>query len=154
MEISCPKPPWSCQIVRSIASLGFVACLLLEVAGAATKSGPALPSLAASVESADAAYKHLPGSLSAYNLAVREICAAMEMETTAQFVSSLKALGVRLTAPPIVAGTGRISKILMVGIWPAGANFVKARAEVKPAIPPPKIMISSPFVEAVEAIAP
>jgi len=41
----------------------------------------------------------------------------------------------------------------MVGIWLAGANFVKARAEVKPAIPPPKIMISSPFVGATEAIA-
>jgi hypothetical protein len=101
MEISRPKPPWSCQIVRSIASLGFVACLLLEAAGAATKSGPAPPSLAASVESADAAYKHLPGSLSAYNLAVREICAAMEMETTAQFVSNLKALGVAFDSPKV-----------------------------------------------------
>jgi hypothetical protein len=101
MEISCPKPPWSCQIVRSIASLGFVACLLLEAAGAATKSGPAPPSLAASVESADAAYRHLPGSLPAYNLAVREICAAMEMETTAQFVSSLKALGVGFDSPKV-----------------------------------------------------
>src|SRR5277367_6608637 len=75
------------------------------------------------------------------------------MGSAPRWSSSLKALGVRLTAPPMVAGIGRISKILMVGIWPAGANFVKARAEVKPAIPPPKIMISSPFVGAAEAIA-
>ena len=101
MEISCPKPPWSCEIVRNIASLGFVACLLLESAGGATKSGPAPPRLAASVESADAAYKHLPASLSAYNLAVWEICEAMEMETTAQFVSSLKALNVAFDSPKV-----------------------------------------------------
>ena len=60
--------------------------------------------------------------------------------------SSLKALGLRSTAPPIVAGTGRISKMLIVGTWPAGANLVKASAEVKPAIPPPKIMILSPLL--------
>jgi hypothetical protein len=101
MEISCPKPPWSCQIVRNIASLGFVACLLLKGAGGATKSGPPPSSLAASAKCADAAYKHLPGSLSAYNFAVREICAAMEMETTAQFVSSLKALGVAFDSPKV-----------------------------------------------------
>ncbi|HSZ76253.1 MAG TPA: hypothetical protein VK775_02585 [Chthoniobacterales bacterium] len=122
MEISRPKPPWSCQIVRSIASLGFVACLLLEAAGAATKSGPAPPSLAASVESADAAYKHLPGSLSAYNLAVREICAAMEMETTAQFVSNLKALGVAFDSPKVALPLHQVE----IAMPPPASNEMRA----------------------------
>jgi hypothetical protein len=41
----------------------------------------------------------------------------------------------------------------MLGTWPAGANFVKASADVKPATPPPKMMTLSPFVGAAEAIA-
>jgi hypothetical protein len=45
--------------------------------------------------------RRLPASLSAYNLAVREICAAMEMETTAQFVSSLHELGVAFDSPKV-----------------------------------------------------
>jgi pimeloyl-ACP methyl ester carboxylesterase len=101
MEILRPKLPRARQIVGSIAALFFVARLLLEGAGAATNSGAAPPSLAASVESADSAYRHLPASLPAYNLAVREICAAMEAENTTQFVSSLHQLGVAFASPQV-----------------------------------------------------
>jgi pimeloyl-ACP methyl ester carboxylesterase len=123
MEISHPKLR-ARPILGSIAVLGFVACLLLEGVGAGTKSGPAPPSLAASVESADAAYRHLPASLSAYNLAVREICAAMEAKNTTQFVSSLHQLGVAFDAPKIalplfhveIAGTALASNEVRAGI--------------------------------------
>jgi hypothetical protein len=111
MEISCLKPPWFYQIARSIASLGFVACLLLEVAGGATNPAHPPPSLAAWLKSADAAYRHLPASLSAYNLAVREICAAMEMETPAQFVSSLHGLGVAFDLPKVALPLHHIENV-------------------------------------------
>jgi hypothetical protein len=112
MEISCLKPPWFYQIAKSIASLGFVACLLLEVAsGATTNPAHPPPSLAAWLKSADAAYRHLPASLSAYNLAVREICAAMEMETPAQFVSSLHGLGVAFDLPKVALPLHHIENV-------------------------------------------
>jgi pimeloyl-ACP methyl ester carboxylesterase len=82
------------------------------------------PSLKASVESADAAYRNLPASLSRYNLAVREICAAMEAENTTQFVSSLHQLGVAFDSPKVelplyhieIAGPLPASNEVRVGI--------------------------------------
>ena len=54
----------------------------------------------------------------------------------------------RFTAPPMVAGTGRISKMRIRGTLPAGANLVKARAVVRPEIPPPRMRTSKPSGDA------
>jgi hypothetical protein len=75
-----------------IASLGFAAFVLLDSAACATNPGSSPPSLAVWIRKANAAYQNLPASLSAYNLAVREICAAMEVQNPPQFASSLKEL--------------------------------------------------------------
>ena len=48
----------------------------------------------------------------------------------------------------MVAGTGRISKIWIRGTWPLGAYLVRARAVVKPAIPPPRMITFKPSGEA------
>ena len=89
------------QTLLRLAVRGFVACLLLQGAGCARDPGSPPPSLAASVEKADAAYRNLPTSLPLYNLTVREICAAMEMETPTQFVSSLQKMGIAFDSPKI-----------------------------------------------------
>ena len=89
------------QTLLRLAVRGFVTCLLLQGAGCATNPGSPPPSLAASVEKADAAYRNLPTSLPLYNLTVREICAAMEMETPTQFVSSLQKMGIAFDSPKI-----------------------------------------------------
>ena len=44
----------------------------------------------------------------------------------------------------MVAGSGRISKMRILGTWPLGAYFVRARAVVRPEIPPPRMMMSRP----------
>jgi pimeloyl-ACP methyl ester carboxylesterase len=108
MEISGPKPTSSCQTVRSMAFLGFVVWLLLEGAAGATNSAPAPRSLEASVKSADTAYRHLPASLSAYNLAVRDICTVLEAETETQFVSRLRQLGVAFDSPKVALPLGDV----------------------------------------------
>jgi hypothetical protein len=82
-----------------IASLGFAAFVLLD--SAATNPGSSSPSLAVSIRKADAAYQNLPASLSTYNRAVLEICAAMEVQEPPQFASSLKELGVSFDMPKI-----------------------------------------------------
>lgn len=76
--------------------------------------------------------------------------------------SSLNALGVRFTAPPITPGLGRISKTRIFGGADAGENLARAMAAVRPrncckhhttieshtkhddrpATPPPRIKIS------------
>ncbi len=84
-----------------IASLGFAAFVLLDSAAGATNPGSSSPSLAVSIRKADAAYQNLPASLSAYNRAVLEICAAMEVQGPPQFASSLKELGVSFDMPKI-----------------------------------------------------
>jgi pimeloyl-ACP methyl ester carboxylesterase len=84
-----------------IASLGFAAFVLLDSAAGATNLGSSSPSLAVSIRKADAAYQNLPASLSAYNRAVLEICAAMEVQGPPQFASSLKELGVSFDMPKI-----------------------------------------------------
>ena len=85
-----------------IASLGFAAFVLLDSAAGATNPGSSSPSLAVSIRKADAAYQNLPASLSAYNRAVLEICAAMEAQGTAAIRSSrLKELGVSFDTPKI-----------------------------------------------------
>ncbi len=84
-----------------IASLGFAAFVLLDSAAGATNPGSSSPSLAVSIRKADAAYQNLPASLSAYNLAVREICGAMEVQNPPRFASSLKELGVSFDMPKI-----------------------------------------------------
>jgi pimeloyl-ACP methyl ester carboxylesterase len=89
------------QTLLRLAVRGFVACLLLQGAGCATNPGSPSPSLAASVKKVDAAYRNLPKSLPLYNLTVREICAAMEMETPTQFVSSLQKMGIAFDSPKI-----------------------------------------------------
>ena len=66
----------------------------------------------------------------------------------------------RFTAPPIVAGSGRISKMVMFGSGKVeGANFVSAKAVVNPAMPPPRMITLSgedesepPFVGVVTAL--
>jgi pimeloyl-ACP methyl ester carboxylesterase len=84
-----------------IASLGLAAFVLLDSAACATNQGSSPPSLAVSIRKADAAYQNLPASLSAYNLAVREICGAMEVQNPPRFASSLKELGVSFDTPKI-----------------------------------------------------
>src|SRR5947209_1492259 len=84
-----------------MASLGVVAIVLLAGGGCATNPGSPPPSLAASVARADAAYRNLPASLSAYNLAVREVCAAMEVENPPQCTANLQRLGVAFDGPNI-----------------------------------------------------
>jgi hypothetical protein len=43
----------------------------------------------------------LPASIETYNFAVRKLCAEMEVERPAQFVSNIKKLGVRFDSPII-----------------------------------------------------
>ena len=62
--------------------------------------------------------------------------------------SSRRALGVKFTAPPIVPGSDRISKIWILGTFPVGANLVKASAVVRPAMPPPRMMTWRPSGDA------
>lgn len=100
-ETSLQKSPQGNQTLIRIVSVGFVALLLLEGASCAPNLGSPAPSLAASVGRADAAYRNLPTSLAAYNLAVREICAVMQVENTSQFVFSLQKLGVSFNPPKI-----------------------------------------------------
>jgi pimeloyl-ACP methyl ester carboxylesterase len=136
------------QIFLRRAFLGLVACVMLESAGCATHSASA-PSLAASVERADAAYRNLPGSLSAYNLAVWELCASMEVQNPTQFVSRLHKLRVafdfpkiglplrlvQIVAPPSASNATRIGIPIVVGyetknesLYPPEGLFVDATA--------------------------
>ena len=101
MEASRQKSPRTSQFFMRIAALGFAAFVLLDSAAGATNPGSSSLSLAVSVRKADAAYQNLPASLSAYNLAVREICAAMEVQNPPQFASSLKKLGVSFDSPKV-----------------------------------------------------
>jgi hypothetical protein len=75
-------------------SLCLLAIALLGFSSLATGRVAASSTLADYVAEADAAYRHLPGALSAYNSAVREICHAMRAGTTEQFAASLRKIGV------------------------------------------------------------
>ena len=101
VEASGQKSQRAFELFMRIASLGFAAFMLLDSAACATNPDPSPPSLAVSVRKADAAYQNLPASLSAYNLAAREICAAMEVQNPPQFASSLKKLGVSFDSPKV-----------------------------------------------------
>jgi pimeloyl-ACP methyl ester carboxylesterase len=81
--------------------LCLLAIALLGFSSLATTGVPASPTLADYVAEADAAYRNLPRSLLAYDSAVREICQAMQADTTEQFAASLRKVGVSFNSPRI-----------------------------------------------------
>jgi hypothetical protein len=101
MEASRQKSRQASHFLIRIAPCGFAALLLFGGAACATCSEPSPPSLSAQVRNADAAYQSLPASLAAYNLTVRELCGAMEVQTPSQFASNLKKLGVSFDSPKV-----------------------------------------------------
>ena len=101
MEASRQKSQQVSHFLIRIAPFGFAAFLLFGGAACATCSEPSLPSLSAQVRNADAAYQSLPASLAAYNLTVRELCRAMEVQKPSQFASNLKKLGVSFDSPKV-----------------------------------------------------
>ena len=101
MEASRQKSQQASHFLIRIAPFGFAAFLLFGGAACATCSEPSPPSLSAQVRNADAAYQSLPASLAAYNLTVRELCGAMEVQKPSQFASNLKKLGVSFDSPKV-----------------------------------------------------
>jgi hypothetical protein len=93
VEASRQKSQQASQFLIRIAPFGFAAFLLFGGAACATPSDPSPPSLSAQVRNADAAYQSLPASFAAYNLTVRELCGAMEVQKPSQFASNLKKVG-------------------------------------------------------------
>ena len=79
----------------------LLAIALVVFSGFATIKVSASPTVADYVAEADAAYRNLPGSLSAYNTAVREICQAMQASTPERFAASLRKMGVSFDSPRI-----------------------------------------------------
>ncbi|MBV9272520.1 MAG: hypothetical protein JO333_01390, partial [Verrucomicrobia bacterium] len=82
-------------------TIGFAALLLFGCGACATHPSAAPNSLATSVRRADFAYRNLPTSLPAYNLAVRELCAAMEAGRPESFAASLGKLEVTFDFPKV-----------------------------------------------------
>ena len=101
MEASRRKSLQASQFFKRIAPFGFAALLLFGGATCATGADASSPSLSAQVRNADAAYQSLPGSLVAYNFAVRELCVAMEVQKPSQFAANLKKLGVSFDWPKV-----------------------------------------------------
>jgi pimeloyl-ACP methyl ester carboxylesterase len=101
VEASRRKSLQASQFFKRIAPFGFAALLLFSGATCATSADASSPSLSAQVRNADAAYQSLPGSLAAYNFAVRELCVAMEMQKPSQFAANLKKLGVSFDWPKV-----------------------------------------------------
>jgi pimeloyl-ACP methyl ester carboxylesterase len=101
VEASRQKSQQASHFLIRIAPFGFAAFLLFGGAACATCSEPSPPSLSAQVRNADAAYQSLPASLAAYNLTVRELCGAMEVQKPSQFASNLKKLGVSFDSPKV-----------------------------------------------------
>ena len=101
MEASRQKSQQVSHFLIRIAPFGFAAFLLFGGAACATCSEPSLPSLSAQVRNADAAYQSLPASLAAYNLTVRELRGAMEVQKPSQFASNLKKFGVSFDSPKV-----------------------------------------------------
>jgi pimeloyl-ACP methyl ester carboxylesterase len=91
----------SLEFVKGVAPLGFAALLLFGHTAGAANSGGLPATLLASVKKADAAYRSLPASIATYNLAVRELCAAMELQEPRLFASKLKELGVLFDPPKV-----------------------------------------------------
>ena len=91
----------SFEFVKRVAPLGFAALLLFGHTAGAANSGGLPATLLASVKKADAAYRSLPASIATYNLAVRELCAAMELQEPRLFASKLKELGVLFDPPKV-----------------------------------------------------
>ncbi|MBV8330627.1 MAG: hypothetical protein JOZ61_09190 [Verrucomicrobia bacterium] len=89
------------QFFVRIASLAFVAILVFCHVADAADSASSQVSLSALVRNADAAYRGLPGSIAAYDLAVRELCRELQVERPPQFASNLKKLGVQFDSPKI-----------------------------------------------------
>jgi len=81
--------------------LCLLAIVLLGFSSLATTRVPASPALADYVTEANAAYHDLPGSLSAYNSAIRGICQAIQTGATQEFAASLDKLGVSFNPPSI-----------------------------------------------------
>ena len=79
--------------------LCLLAIALLGFSSLATTRVPASPALADYVTEANAAYHDLPGSLSAYNSAIRGICQAIQIGATQEFAASLDKLGVSFNPP-------------------------------------------------------
>ena len=83
-------------------AIGFVALVLLSgFAGCATTRVSPPATLAARIEAADIAYRHLPASLSAYNAAVRDLCDVLQTGAPEAFAASLRKRGVSLDAPKV-----------------------------------------------------
>jgi pimeloyl-ACP methyl ester carboxylesterase len=101
VEASRRKSLQASQFFKRIAPFGFAALLLFGGATCATGADASSPSLSAQVRNADAAYQSLPGSLVAYNFAVRELCVAMEVQKPSQFAANLKKLGVSFDWPKV-----------------------------------------------------
>jgi len=97
---------------------------LLGFSGWATARVPASPALADYATEANAAYHNLPGSLSAYNSAIRGICQAIQTGATQEFTASLNKLGVSFNPPRIrlplrrvqIAGSSPGSNVTEAGI--------------------------------------
>jgi pimeloyl-ACP methyl ester carboxylesterase len=91
----------SFEFVKRVASFGFATLLLFDHTARAADSGGLPATLLASVRKADAAYRSLPTSIATYNLAVRELCEAMELQKPRLFASDLKELGVQFDSPKV-----------------------------------------------------
>ena len=111
----CRPPDKRCAGWRNFGAMGLMAdeffmktyplrCLviaLLALSGLAATKVQATPALAGYVAEADAAYRNLPGSLSAYNSAISGICQAVQIGATQEFAASLTKLGVSFDPPGI-----------------------------------------------------
>ena len=96
------------QFTAKTARMAFAALLLFGNADWVTDSAASPASLAASVKKADDAYRNLPGSIATYNLAMRELCLEMGIESPRQFASNLRRLGVEFDSPKVPLPLRRI----------------------------------------------
>ncbi len=89
------------SIVKRVAAIEFRALVLLGLVICAPSLEAAPESLADALLRAEAAYRDFPETLTAYNAAVRALCAAMEIQKAPQFTSNLRKLGVSCDWPKI-----------------------------------------------------
>lgn len=89
------------SIFERIEAFGFRALGLLGLVICAQNLGAAPASLSQSLVKAEAAYRDFPASMTAYNAAVRELCAAMDIQKAPQFASNLRKLGVSCDCPKV-----------------------------------------------------
>ena len=119
----------------------FLTIVLVNVGGWATNAVSGSAPLAESIARADSAYRSLPVTLAAYNVAVREICEDMQPTRVSEFKSSLKNLGVSFASPnvrlplrhvevppsPAIAGPAEAGVPVVAGYDTRGAPLTRRR---------------------------